>query len=95
MADILNALGGNSSFLSEEEASHRCVEALERLDADVGIPKTLGGFGIPESALESLTKDAVQQKRLLARSPMPLSEADIRAIYQAAFTGTIVEPNNE
>ncbi|RXS90441.1 iron-containing alcohol dehydrogenase [Geobacillus sp. PK12] len=95
MADMLNALGGNSSFLSEEEASHRCVEELERLVADVGIPKTLGGFGIPESALESLTKDAVQQKRLLARSPMPLLEADIRAIYQAAFAGAIVEPNNK
>lgn len=95
MADILNALGGNSSFLSEVEASYRCVEELERLVADVGIPKTLGGFGIPESALESLTKDAVQQKRLLARSPLPLLEADIRAIYEAAFAGTIVEPNHE
>ncbi|MED3905906.1 iron-containing alcohol dehydrogenase [Geobacillus thermodenitrificans] len=93
MADIFNALGGNSSFLSEVEASYRCVEELERFVADVGIPKTLGGFGIPESALESLTKDAVQQKRLLARSPLPLLEADIRAIYEAAFTGTIVEPH--
>jgi alcohol dehydrogenase len=73
MADILNALGGNSSFLSEEEASYRCVEELERIVRDVGIPRTLGGFNIPESSLESLTKDAARQKRLLARSPLPLS----------------------
>jgi alcohol dehydrogenase len=92
MADILNALGGNSSFLSEEEASYRCVEELERIVRDVGIPRTLGGFNIPESALESLTKDAVRQKRLLARSPLPLSEDDIRTIYQSAFKGVVTEP---
>ncbi|PDM40571.1 MULTISPECIES: iron-containing alcohol dehydrogenase [unclassified Geobacillus] len=92
MADILNALGGNSSFLSEEEASYRCVEELERIVRDVGIPRTLGGFNIPESALESLTKDAAQQKRLLARSPLPLLEDDIRTIYQSAFQGVITEP---
>jgi alcohol dehydrogenase len=92
MADILEALGGNSSFLSEEEASKKCVEHLEQLVKDVGIPSTLGGFNIPETALEQLTEDGVQQKRLLARSPLPLHEADIRAIYQAAFNGEIVEP---
>ena len=92
MADILEALGGNSSFLSEEEASQKCVELLEQLVKDVGIPSTLGGFNIPESALERLTEDGVQQKRLLARSPLPLHESDIRAIYQAAFNGEIVEP---
>lgn len=92
MADILNALGGNSSYLSEEEASYRCVEALTRLVDDVGIPKTLRGFGIQETALESLTEDAVKQKRLLARSPLPLQEHDIRTIYQSAFSGVITEP---
>ncbi|WP_026695394.1 iron-containing alcohol dehydrogenase [Peribacillus kribbensis] len=92
MADILNALGGNSSFLSDEEASYKCVEELERLVKDVGIPATLSEFNIPESALESLTQDGVKQKRLLARSPLPLEENDIREIYRAAFTGKVTEP---
>ncbi|WP_226655227.1 iron-containing alcohol dehydrogenase [Pseudalkalibacillus hwajinpoensis] len=91
MGDILNALGGNSQFLSEEEASYECVRQLERLVQDVGIPGTLGGFDIPTSALESLTEDGLKQKRLLARSPLPLYEADIRAIYQSAFNGKVVE----
>lgn len=92
MADILNALGGNSTYLSEEEASYKCVEELERLVKDVGIPSTLAGFDIPESALESLTQDGVKQKRILARSPLPLLEDDIRKIYQSAFDGAVVEP---
>ena len=92
MADILNALGGNSTYLSEEEASYKCVEELERLVKDVGIPSTLAGFDIPESALESLTQDGVKQKRILARSPLPLLKDDIRKIYQSAFDGAVVEP---
>ncbi|MED2972313.1 iron-containing alcohol dehydrogenase [Fictibacillus sp. B-59209] len=92
MADILNALGGNSAYLSEEEASYKCVEELQRLVSDVGIPAALSGFNVPDSALESLTQDGVKQKRILARSPLPLLEDDIRKIYQAAFNGTIVEP---
>ncbi len=92
MADILEALGGNASFLSEEEASYKCVDELKRIVEDVGIPSTLSGFNVPESALESLTADGVKQKRILARSPLPLEEADIRKIYQSAFDGAPVEP---
>lgn len=91
MNDILNALGGNSQYLSEEEGSYECVRELQKLVRDVGIPETLRGFNIPLSALDSLTKDGVKQQRLLARSPLPLHEADIRAIYQSAFDGKIVE----
>lgn len=93
MGDILNALGGNSSYLSEEEASYKCVEELERIVRDVGIPSTLAGFDIPESALESLTLEGTKQKRLLARSPLRLEKNDIREIYRAAFTGKVTEPN--
>lgn len=95
MADILNALGSNSAYLSEEEASYKCVEELERLVKDVGIPASLAEFNIPESALESLTQDGVKQKRLLARSPLPLAENDIRNIYRSAFQGKVTEPIKE
>ncbi|TWT27920.1 iron-containing alcohol dehydrogenase [Planomicrobium sp. CPCC 101110] len=93
MADILDALGGNSSFLSDAEASYKCVDELKRIVQDVGIPSTLAGFKIPETALDSLTADGVKQKRILARSPLPLLEADIRKIYQSAFDGVPTEPD--
>jgi alcohol dehydrogenase class IV len=91
MGDILEALGGNPSFLSEEEASYKCVDELKRIVEDVGIPSTLSGFDVPESALDSLTADGIKQKRILARSPLPLEESDIRKIYQSAFDGVPVE----
>lgn len=93
MADILDALGGNSSFLSDEEASYKCVDELKRIVQDVGIPSTLAGFNIPETALDGLTADGAKQKRILARSPLPLLEEDIRKIYQSAFDGVATEPD--
>jgi transcriptional regulator with AAA-type ATPase domain len=77
--------------LSQEEASYRCVEELKRIVEDVNIPSTLKGFNIPEDAFESLINDAIEQKRLLARSPMPLLKDDIYKIYKATFEGVIVE----
>ncbi|MED1489717.1 iron-containing alcohol dehydrogenase [Bacillus smithii] len=91
MKDIYDAMGFSSTNLSQEEASYRCVAELKRLVEDVNIPSSLKGFNITEDALESLTKDAVEQKRLLARSPMPLLKEDIYAIYKASFDGKIVE----
>ncbi|MBU9720282.1 MULTISPECIES: iron-containing alcohol dehydrogenase [Bacillaceae] len=95
MADILEALGGNKAFLSDEDASYKCVEELQRLVKDVGIPNTLQGFDIPERAIDRLTEDGVKQKRLLARSPMPLEKDDIYRIYEAAFTGEVVEKHKK
>jgi len=91
MKDIYDAMGFSSANLSQEEASYRCVSELKRLVEDVNIPTTLKGFNITEDALESLTQDAVEQKRLLARSPMPLLRDDIYTIYKSAFDGVIVE----
>lgn len=93
MKDILDAMGISSMYLSQEEASYKCVDALQQLVKDVNIPSTFKGFNIQESALEQLTDDATKQTRILARSPMPLHRDDIFAIYRAAFDGEIREPN--
>lgn len=92
MKDILDAMGISSSYLSQEEASYKCVDALQQLVQDVKIPSTLQGFNIPASALEQLTEDATKQTRILARSPMPLGREDIYQIYQAALDGVVREP---
>lgn len=92
MKDIYEAMGFSAVNLSQEEASYKCVAELKRLVEDVNISSTLKGFNITEDALEGLTNDAVEQKRILARSPLPLLKEDIAKIYKAAFDGVIVEP---
>lgn len=91
LKDIYDAMGFSSTNLSQEEASYKCVLEFKHLIENVNIPSTLRGFNIPEDALKTLTNDAVEQKRLLARSPMTLLIDDIYAIYKAAFNGVIVE----
>jgi len=91
MKDIYDAMGFSSVSLLQEEASYRCVVKLKRLVEDVNIPSTLKGFNIPDDALEDLTKDAIEQKRILARSPMPLLKEDIYKIYKSPFDSVIVE----
>ncbi|MGN7477169.1 iron-containing alcohol dehydrogenase [Solibacillus silvestris] len=91
MTDIYGALGYNPLQLSEEEASIKCVEQLRNLVKDVGIPLTLKEFNIEETDLQDLTKDAINQKRLLGRSPMPLLAEDIYSIYKAAYDGTAAQ----
>ena len=95
MKDIYDAMGFSSVNLSQEEASYKCVAELKRLVEDVKIPSSLKGFNIPEDALESLTNDGVKQKRILARSPMPLLKEDIYTIYKAAFDGVVVEKSRD
>lgn len=91
MKDIYEAMGFSSTYLSQEEASYKCVLEFKNLIENVNIPSTLKGFNIPEEALNTLTDDAIEQKRLLARSPMTLLKDDIYAIYKATFDGVIVE----
>ncbi|MEK5482210.1 iron-containing alcohol dehydrogenase [Viridibacillus sp. FSL R5-0888] len=91
MKDIYEAMGFSATNLSQTEASYKCVIELKRLVEDVNIPSTLKGFNITKDALEGLTNDAIEQKRILARSPLPLLKEDIYAIYKSAFNGVIVE----
>ncbi|PIC74884.1 iron-containing alcohol dehydrogenase [Sporosarcina sp. P17b] len=90
---ILEAMGSSTVGQTQEEASYTCINKLEELVNDVGIPSTLKGFNIPIESLEALTDDAIKQTRILARSPMELKRDDIFAIYKSAFEGVVVEPH--
>lgn len=87
MRDIYYTLVKNNQILNEFEASLKCVEELKKLVNDVKLPNTLSEYNIPSSALETLTELGMDQKRLLARGPLPLERNDIYNIYQSAFEG--------
>ena len=87
LKDIYEALGYSASLLSQEEASIQCIKVLQNIVKRVGIPETLQAFDIPETALPALTQAGLQQKRLLQRSPMALTESDIFKIYEATYHG--------
>ncbi len=86
---ILETLGASSKGFSDQEAAKECVILLGNLVKNIGIPHTLGGFGIPDTAAIELAADGILQKRLLARCPMILNEPDILKIYKSAFAGIL------
>ncbi|WP_018628668.1 iron-containing alcohol dehydrogenase [Niabella aurantiaca] len=84
---IYQALGFPAEGMDTQEAARKCIDVLAGLTKDIGIPETLGGYQLPESAAAALAADGILQKRLLARCPMELSEQQIHEIYTRAFTG--------
>ena len=70
---------------SDNEKAQAFIQHLEYLIADIGLPNRLASVEVNEDALPMLAKDAMKQERLLINNPRPMNEADILAIYQAAY----------
>lgn len=71
--------------LTGQEAARAFADALADLARRCGLPERLRDVGIPEDALDMMAEDAMKQTRLLVNNPRPLSLADARAIYGAAW----------
>ena len=71
--------------LSDDAIANAVIKRLHKLCADVEIPSGLRSFDIPESAIPELAAEAINVERLLRNNPRVLSQADIEAIYRAAF----------
>lgn len=61
------------------------IDYLVELSENVLLPQRLRDVSIPEQAIERLATDAMLQQRLLVNNPREVTEADARAIYQAAW----------
>jgi alcohol dehydrogenase class IV len=61
------------------------AESISGLCSRVGLPPRLRDVGIPQGAVPMLAADAMKQTRLLVNNPRPVSLADARAIYEAAW----------
>ncbi|MEM6819140.1 MAG: iron-containing alcohol dehydrogenase [Pseudomonadota bacterium] len=73
---------------SEAERADQLVAYFIRLIVDLNLPATLADAEVPEQDIDMLAKDAMLQQRLLINNPRPVTEADARAIYQNAYTGS-------
>lgn len=69
------------------EVSREITDKLFDLVREVGLPESLQFYNITDDDISLLTKNALKQTRLLARSPLELKEAEIEKIYQNALNG--------
>ncbi|MEP4889528.1 MAG: iron-containing alcohol dehydrogenase [Aliiglaciecola sp.] len=70
---------------SDTEKAQAFIHHLENLIADIGLPNRLASVEVSEDSLQTLARDAMKQERLLINNPRPMNEADVLAIYQAAY----------
>jgi len=78
-------LGERVAGLSNVDAAARCVEALQRLKREIGLPMRLREIGIQEAQLRPMAEQAATYQRLLRLSPRPLAVDDLEAILRSAY----------
>lgn len=61
------------------------ADGIAGLCGRVGLQPRLRDVGIPQDAVPMLAEDAMKQTRLLVNNPRPVTLADARAIYEAAW----------
>jgi alcohol dehydrogenase class IV len=84
-ARIARFLGEDVMGLTEHQAAERAVEAVQRLQADIGIPRRLRELGVKEEQLRPFAEKAFGIKRILRVNPRPVTVDDLEGILRSAF----------
>lgn len=84
-AEVAIALGVTPGA-NDEETAQRGVNFIDRLADAVGIPKTLTELNIPQTAVDTMAKAAMQVQRLLKNNPREVTEQDARDIYNSLYS---------
>ncbi|MBV1702372.1 MAG: iron-containing alcohol dehydrogenase [Hyphomicrobiales bacterium] len=84
-AEIAVDLFPQLESLGSQARAGAFIDEIAALSQRCGLPQRLRDVGIPQSALEMMARDAMNQTRLLVNNPRPLGEADAMAVYEAAW----------
>ncbi|MEK6233521.1 MAG: iron-containing alcohol dehydrogenase, partial [Planctomycetales bacterium] len=85
MANIAALLGEDVTGLSDAQAAERAITAVERLNADVGIPARLSDVGVTSEHLPEMAEKTFGVKRILRVNPRQPSREDILSILESAL----------
>ena len=84
LGDIARAMGENVDGLDNDAAAERCLAAICKLSADIGIPSGLAQLGVQTKDFPTLTANALKDA-CGATNPVQASPEDITAIFAAAM----------
>lgn len=80
-ARLLDPTGEHGSTGAGPDVLPRVLAALMR---DIGIPNGIGGVGYGEGDVDALVSGTLQQQRLLATAPRPVTDEDLVGIYRGS-----------
>jgi alcohol dehydrogenase len=84
LADIAGAMGLRTALMTPAEAADAAIETVRAFAGKAGLPATLREIGVGHGQLESVARSALRDAYIVT-NPRPVSEADARAICQAAW----------
>lgn len=70
---------------ANQDIAANFIEKLASLSQSLGLEQRLRDVNIPESACETMAKDAMKQTRLLVNNPKEINEQDAYNIYKSAW----------
>ena len=73
-----------AELMGEESTPQGAVEAVKKLNRDLGIPEKLSQYGVKSDAIAGMTKDAMKSGNVLA-NPRQTGPSEIEALYQLAI----------
>jgi 4-hydroxybutyrate dehydrogenase len=84
LADLAVALGVDTRGLAVEQAAAAAITAIEKLNADIGIPQRLRDAGVREEMIAVMVPKAMEDG-CHQLNPRPTTRDDMEALYQAAL----------
>jgi alcohol dehydrogenase class IV len=84
-AEIAFWLGEDVEGMSAAHASALCVETIQSLKRDIGIPMRLRDIGVREEHIRPMAEQAVTYQRLARMSPRPLTIDALEGILRSAL----------
>ncbi|ALK08919.1 L-threonine dehydrogenase [Blastochloris viridis] len=83
LRDVAHALGVDTNGMSDQQGADACIQAIQRLSVDIGIPSGLAQLGVKEADIPTLATNALKDACGLT-NPRRASQAEIEAIFRAA-----------
>jgi alcohol dehydrogenase class IV len=86
LREVAEALGEDTSALSDEQAAEHAVDCIRSLLKDIGIPATLREWGVDAEAFDipQLVEDAMKSRNI-ATNPRPVTPADLEELYRVTL----------
>jgi len=87
LAEIGRAMGIDLTARTVSEQAGATIDAVERLFASIGIPKTIADLGVVQSQLGQVAEQAMGSARLIKNNPRPIELDTMAILVEAAFAG--------
>ena len=77
-------LGGDTAGAGEKDAGEVLAACIIAMMRDTGMPNGIAALGYGDADIAALAQGAYAQQRLLANSPVAVSEEDLQTLYRGA-----------